>query len=112
MYTNTGNWSFVMYDYWIEGINGRLDDPNLVLMQEQIDLFFYKDRLTMPKLIVSATGDEFFIPDDTYSFFDGLPEPKYFRLLANTEHSTAISGVSAPHFGFSMRQVMLAAWKG
>ena len=112
MYTNTGNWSFVMYDYWIEGINGRLDDPNLVLMQEQIDPFFYKDRLTMPKLIVSATGDEFFMPDDTYSFFDGLPEPKYFRLLANAEHSTGISGVSAPHFGFSMRQMMLAAWKG
>ena len=60
-----------MYDYWIEGINGRLDDPNLVLMQEQIDPFFYKDRLTMLKLIVSATGDEFFMPDDTYSFFDG-----------------------------------------
>ena len=37
-------------------------------------------------MIISASGDEFFMPDDTHYFFDQLPEPKYFRLLANAEH--------------------------
>lgn len=31
----------------------------------------------MPKVIVAACGDEFFRPDDSYTFFGGLPEPKY-----------------------------------
>jgi PhoPQ-activated pathogenicity-related protein len=30
-----------------------------------------------PKVVIQATGDEFFLPDDSYTFFDELPEPKY-----------------------------------
>ena len=37
----------------------------------------YKERLTMPKVVMSATGDEFFLPDDSHMFFDELPEPKW-----------------------------------
>ena len=39
----------------------------------------YKDRLTMPKIIITAGSDEFFLPDDAWYYFDGLPEPKYLR---------------------------------
>ena len=34
------------------------------------------------------------------------------RLLPNAEHSTIISGLSAPHFAFSFRQFVLATLKG
>jgi PhoPQ-activated pathogenicity-related protein len=33
--------------------------------------------MTMPKIVFSATGDEFFMPDDSHHFFKDLPEPKY-----------------------------------
>ena len=112
MWRNTGNWSFTFSDYWMEELLGRLDEPNFQLMAEYIDPFFYKERLTMPKMIISSCGDEFFMPDDSHYFFDQLPGPKYMRLLPNAEHSTAISGLSAPHFAFSFRQFVLATLKG
>lgn len=35
--------------------------------------------MTMPKLLINAGGDEFFMPDDNHYFWDDLPGPKYFR---------------------------------
>jgi PhoPQ-activated pathogenicity-related protein len=37
----------------------------------------YKERLTMPKLFILATGDEFFYPQDMDTWWDEIPEPKY-----------------------------------
>lgn len=112
MWENTGNWTFPMNDYWLEGILGRLDDVNMAAMTALIDPYEYRERLTMPKMIVSSTGDEFFMPDDSYLFFNDLPEPKYFRMLPNAEHSTVISGLTTPHYLFSARSIFLSAMKG
>lgn len=42
------------------------------MLQDEIDPITYTDRLTMPILVISATGDEFFAPDDSYEYFDKL----------------------------------------
>jgi len=112
MYQNTGNWTFTMNDYWQEGINGRLDDVNMPLMTSLIDPYAYRERLTMAKMIVSSTGDEFFMPDDSHLWFADMPEPKYFRMLPNAEHSTVLSGLTTPHFIFSARQLFISVNKG
>ena len=39
----------------------------------------YNERLTMPKLIISASGDEFFPIDTSTHYFDKLTGPKYFQ---------------------------------
>ena len=39
----------------------------------------YINRLTMPKMLISAGGDEFFLPDDSYYFWDNLLGEKYTR---------------------------------
>ena len=48
-------------------------------MAEIIDPLAYKDRLKMPKLVISATGDEFFHPDDSYNWFDQMKGKTYLR---------------------------------
>ena len=37
----------------------RFDDANMNLLQQNVDPFFYKERLTMPKLVINAALDEF-----------------------------------------------------
>ena len=76
-----------------------------------IDPYEYRDRLIMPKMVISASGDEFFQPDDSHYFFDQLKQPKYFRLLANAEHSTVANGISNPTFIFGLRSLFLATMK-
>lgn len=44
-------------------------------------MFFlgYIDRLTMPKLMVCTSGDEFFLNDDSFFFWDMLEGDKFIR---------------------------------
>lgn len=47
----------------------------------------YRHRLTMPKFIINASGDEYFPPDNSQFYFDDLPGVKYLRYVPNADHS-------------------------
>jgi PhoPQ-activated pathogenicity-related protein len=47
----------------------------------------YRDCLTMPKLILNASGDQFFLPDSSQFYFDDLRGEKHVRYVPNTSHS-------------------------
>jgi PhoPQ-activated pathogenicity-related protein len=51
------------------------------------DPYSYRERLTMPKYIVNSAGDQYFLPDSSQFYFDGLRGEKYLRYLPNTDHS-------------------------
>jgi PhoPQ-activated pathogenicity-related protein len=81
-----GGWTYVFNDYYEVNITAKLDDPNTAELALQVDPMSYKERLTMPKVVMCATGDEFFLLDDSHMFFHDLPEPKYMMLVENTNH--------------------------
>ena len=58
-YRSYGGWTYALQDYIDMNITERFDDPNMVLLQENVDPYFYKERLTMPKMVVNAAMDEF-----------------------------------------------------
>lgn len=39
----------------------------------------YRDILTMPKYIITASNDEFFLPDDSHYFYDQMNGPTFLR---------------------------------
>ena len=47
----------------------------------------YRDRLTVPKLILNASGDQFFLPDLWRFYLDDLPGENHIRYIPNTDHS-------------------------
>ncbi|XP_059147484.1 autocrine proliferation repressor protein A-like [Physella acuta] len=86
-FRSLGGWTFAFEDYYNLSITYDLDSPNIPLMRAVIDPLSYASRYTMPKMIVTTSGDEFFLPDDSYYYFDQLPEPKFLRVVPNAEHS-------------------------
>ena len=49
-YRSYGGWSYALQDYIDMNITERLDDPNMLLLSQNEDPFFFRERLTMPKV--------------------------------------------------------------
>jgi len=82
-----GFWAPAIKDY----INIRLPEwigtkENRALMHIE-DPYEYRQRLTMPKFILNAAGDQFFLPDSWQFYWNDLPGVKHLRYVPNTDHS-------------------------
>jgi PhoPQ-activated pathogenicity-related protein len=47
----------------------------------------HRDRLKIPKFLINASGDQFFLPDNSQFYFADLPDEKYLRYVPNAKHS-------------------------
>ncbi len=74
-------------DYVRHNLKGRLEDPRTKLLYAIEDPYSYRDRLTMPKYVVNASGDQYFPPDSSQFYFDDLQGEKYLRYVPNADHS-------------------------
>lgn len=82
-----GFFSLAVGDYMRHNIMQRMNDPRLKELYNIEDPFSYRDRLTMPKYIVNAAGDQFFCPDSSKFYFDELKGEKVLRYVPNGDHS-------------------------
>ena len=55
-----GFWSPSIGDYVNHGIMKEWENPKLAELYRYIDPYHFIDRLKMPKLVLNATGDQFF----------------------------------------------------
>jgi len=74
-------------DYVSHGIMDWQDTPEYARLIALVEPYEYRDRLTLPKLMINATGDQFFLPDSHRFYFDDLKGPKYVRYVPNADHS-------------------------
>jgi len=83
-----GNWSWTLIDYYELGLMGWLNTPVFQQMLDIIDPLTYQTEMAaIPKYQVSATNDEFFMPDALKWYWDDLPGPKLYRVVPNAEHT-------------------------
>jgi PhoPQ-activated pathogenicity-related protein len=82
-----GAWSDAVDDYVEHRIFPWMGTPQFRALMKIEEPFEYRDRLTLPKFIVNASGDEFFLPDSSRFYFDALHGEKHLRYVPNTGHS-------------------------
>jgi PhoPQ-activated pathogenicity-related protein len=84
-----GFYAPAVQDYVDLDLPCRLETPAGRAMLELIDPYEYRDRLTMPKLLLNSAGDQFFLPDSSQFYYADLPVPKRLRYTLNTDHYQA-----------------------
>ena len=93
-------------DYMRHKIMQRTNDPRMKQLHAIEDPYSYRDRLTMPKFIVNATGDEFFCPDSSQFYYDCFQGEKHLRYVPNASHS--LRGSDALESIVAFYQMLLA----
>jgi PhoPQ-activated pathogenicity-related protein len=82
-----GFWAPAIGDYTRHKIFERSDTSEHAALMRIEDPYYYRDRLTMPKYVVNAGGDQYFPPDSSKFYFGDLVGPKYLRYVPNADHS-------------------------
>ncbi len=83
-----GFWAPAVHDYQEMGIMDKwLGSKEFDQLMKLVDPYSYRDRLTLPKLLINASGDQFFLPDSWRFYWDGLKGEKYLRYVPNADHS-------------------------
>jgi len=82
-----GFWAPAIADYERMGIMNWMGTPQFRALLRAVEPYHYRERFTMPKLIVNAAGDQFFLPDSSQFYFDDLPGEKHLRYIPNVDHS-------------------------
>ena len=67
----------------------KLGTPEFARILEIEDPFMYRhrERLKIPKYVINATGDQYFLPDNSRFYFQDLPDEKHLRYVPNAKHN-------------------------
>jgi len=87
-----GFFSSALDDYVEHGLfPGKVGTPEYQAVLAIEDPYSYRRRaaLKMPKLMINASGDQFFLPDNSQFYWAGIPEEKHIRYVPNTRHNLA-----------------------
>jgi len=81
-----GEWSPAIRDYLAIDLPSKWTSEAFKELMQIEEMNNYLDRLMMPKYLINATGDEFFLPDGSQHYFPGLMGPKHLRNVPNMDH--------------------------
>jgi PhoPQ-activated pathogenicity-related protein len=104
-YEAYGFFSTALKDYVNHGLfPHKIGTPEYraVLAIEDPYNYRHRDRLKIPKYLVNASGDQFFLPDNSQFYFHDLQGEKHLRYAPNARHNLA---------GSDARESMLAFYQ-
>jgi PhoPQ-activated pathogenicity-related protein len=92
-----GKYSEQIEDYTRRGLMDRLETPDGLKLWAMIDPYTYRDRLTMPKLLINGSNDRYWAHDALNLFWDDLKGPKYVVFVPNAGHGLEQNREYATH---------------
>lgn len=88
---NYGFWAPAVNDYVDEGIMEWMGTEEFDRLLEITDPYSYREEITMPKLLINASGDQFFQPDSWKFYWDELEGEKHIQYVPNFGHDLSES---------------------
>ncbi len=85
-YQAYGFYTPAVQDYVDFGIVRRGRSPEGRFLASVVDPISYSELLTLPKLLLNSTGDQFFLPDSANVYLDRLLGETLVSQLPNTDH--------------------------
>lgn len=85
-----GFFSSALNDYVNHGLfPHKIGTPEYQAVLKIEDAYHYRhhSRLKIPKYLVNASGDQFFLPDNSQFYFPQLEGEKYLRYVENAKHN-------------------------
>jgi len=85
-----GFFSTSLNDYVRQGLfPHKIGTPEYRAVLDIEDPFEYRNRaaMKMPKFLMNASGDQFFLPDNSQFYYPELPEEKHLRYVPNAKHN-------------------------
>ena len=82
-----GKWAEAVGDYQSEGVMEWQNSQEYQKLVELTEPYNFLNKITVPKLLLNATGDQFFLPDSWQFYWDDLLGEKHLRYVPNSEHS-------------------------
>ncbi|HXT39529.1 MAG TPA: PhoPQ-activated pathogenicity-related family protein [Candidatus Angelobacter sp.] len=81
-----GFWAPAIADYVALKIMDWSGTPEYRALMKIEEPYQYRARLGIPKFLINASGDQFFLPDSSQFYFNDLPGVKYLRYVPNADH--------------------------
>jgi PhoPQ-activated pathogenicity-related protein len=81
-----GFWAPAIADYVALKIMDWNGTPEYRALMKIEEPYEYRARFTLPKFLINASGDQFFLPDSAQFYFKDLPGIKYLRYVPNADH--------------------------
>jgi PhoPQ-activated pathogenicity-related protein len=66
----------------------------------------FREQLRIPKYMINASGDQFFLPDGSQFYYADLPEEKHLRYVPNVKHN--LEGSDATDSMIAFYQAIIA----
>ena len=82
-----GGYSSRLTPYSNRGLLPLPETPEGERLLSMVDPWAYRDRLTMPKLIVNGTNDFYWATDALNLYWDGIPADKWVLYVPNAGHN-------------------------
>lgn len=91
-------------DYTEHNLPERMRTPQGFHLAQMIDPYTYRERLSLPKLIMNGANDRYWATDALNLYWDGLDGPKHVLYVPNGSH-----GLNDPQRVWSAAQAFVAA---
>ena len=109
-----GDYSSMIADYTRNNLPEKMRTPRGIELTKLIDPYYYRARLTMPKLIVNATNDPYWTTDALNLYWNDLPGPKNVYYAPNVGHTMEgdlenVFGTSAAWFRWVAKHPRLSS---